>query len=73
MTLPIIAPIGAVSAAYALGEKRGRESSAPMVIGDPIPPVDSALLRETFGNVTESLAAAYRDGHHSGRKQAGAA
>jgi hypothetical protein len=73
MTLPIIAPIGAVSAAYALGEERGRESFAPMLIGDPIPPIHTGLLRAHYGDITETLMAAYRDGHHSGRKQAGAA
>lgn len=69
MTAQIIAPRGAVSAAYVLGERRGRVSSAPMLIGDPIPPADTALLRDNFGDVTESLAAAYRDGHHAGRMQ----
>ena len=73
MTAPIIAPPGSLSAAFVLGERRGRTSTAPMVIGDTIPPTDAALLRENFGEVTETITAAYRDGHHAGRKQVGAA
>ena len=73
MTAQIIATSGAVSTAYALGEERGRESFAPMLIGDSIPPIHAELLRENFGEVTETITAAYRDGHHAGRKQVGAA
>ena len=67
MTAPIIAPPGSLSAAFVLGERRGRTSTAPMVIGDPIPPIDAALLRENFGEVTDTIEAAYRDGYHAGR------
>lgn len=67
MTAPIIATPGSVSTAYALGKERGRESAAPMLIGDPIPPMHTALLSLGYGDITESLAAAYRDGHHAGR------
>lgn len=38
-----------------------------MMIGDPMPEADAAVLRENFGEVTETLEAAYRDGHHAGR------
>lgn len=57
MTLPIIAPIGAVSAAYALGEERGKTATVSMLIRDPIPADDVGRLREDFGEVTSTLAA----------------
>ena len=63
----IIAPPGAVSGAFVLGERRAAESRGPMFIGDPIPKADADVLRENFGEVTETLEAAYRDGHHAGR------
>ena len=67
MTAPIIAPTGSIEIAYAMGRERGRESSAPLLIGDSIPPMHTALLRLGYGDITETITAAYRDGHHSGR------
>jgi hypothetical protein len=49
------------------------ESVAPMLIGDKIPPIHAELLRVNFGEVNDAMVAAYRDGHHNGRKQAGLA
>ena len=58
----IIAPPGAVSGAFILGRRRAGVSSAPMMVGAPIPEADADVLRENFGEVTETLEAAYRDG-----------
>lgn len=64
------APIGSLSAAFALGERRAASAkdSPPMMLGDLMPGLDADMLRETFGEVTDLQEAAYRDGFNGARR-----
>lgn len=64
------APIGSLSAAFVLGERRAAiaKDISPMLVGDRMPDSDADLMRENFGEVTDMHEAAYRDGFNSARR-----